>query len=107
MGWFSHVFLHMDHLYEDLNSKPMCVCVKSKTRGVQLPGADGRGPFSQCQSCRPYFTINALQFNAQFCFLACVIYFSIFLVILPVSIPLSLRCSLSGIVNDVNSNDAP
>ena len=106
MGWFSHVFLHMDHLYEDLDSKPMCVCVSSLKPGVSsFRGQMVAVPFHSARAAAPISP--PLQFNAQFCFLACVINFSIFLVILPVFIPLSLRCSLLGIVNDVNSNDAP
>ena len=37
------------------------MCDTHKSRGVLLQAADGGSPFSQSQSCRPYFTTTTIQ----------------------------------------------
>ena len=81
----SHLlFLHMNHFYEDLDSKSK-LCVKHKSRGVLLQGSRWcqSSPFSLNQSSRPYFTTTTPQSKAQI-LMPLARHFCLFMVISPV-----------------------
>ena len=60
---FQYAFLHIDHFYEDLNSKSK-LCVKHESRGVLLQRADGSSfPFHRTKAAAPISPPP--QFKAQ------------------------------------------